>query len=100
MMPNPKVGTVTMDVARAVNETKAGRIEYRTEKKGALVQAGIGRVSFDSDKLRENLLALLESVLRAKPASAKGTYVKSIAVSSTMSPGVKIDPSVVALVTG
>lgn len=93
LMPNPKVGTVTMDVAGAVRELKAGRVEYRTEKKGALIQAGIGRVNFESEKLRENFMALFEAVLRAKPASAKGTYIRTIAISSTMSPSVKIDPN-------
>jgi large subunit ribosomal protein L1 len=96
LMPNPKVGTVTMDIARAVKEMKAGRVEYRTEKKGALIQAGIGRVNFEVEQLKENFLALLESILKSKPSGAKGTYVKQIAISSTMSPGIKIDPSVVA----
>jgi large subunit ribosomal protein L1 len=93
LMPNPKVGTVTMDVAGAVQELKAGRVEYRTEKKGALIHAGIGRVSFESDKLKENFLALLDAVLKAKPSSAKGTYIKTIALSTTMSPVVKVDTS-------
>jgi large subunit ribosomal protein L1 len=94
LMPNPKVGTVTMDVASAVRELKAGRVEYRTEKKGALIHAGIGRVNFESTKLQANFLALLDAVIKAKPASAKGTYIKSIALSSTMSPVVKVDPNV------
>ena len=93
LMPNPKVGTVTFNVAHAVNELKAGRVEYRTEKKGALIQSAIGRVSFTDEQLKENLLALLDSVIRAKPATAKGTYVRTITLSATMSPGVKIDPA-------
>jgi large subunit ribosomal protein L1 len=93
LMPNPKVGTVTMDVTKAVQETKAGRVEFRTEKKGGLIQCGIGRVSFEPEKLKENFMALMESVLRAKPSSAKGAYIKAVAVSSTMSPGIKVDPN-------
>ena len=92
LMPNPKVGTVTMDVARAVKEMKAGRVEYRTEKKGALIHAGIGRTDFSTEKLKENFVALLDAILKAKPASAKGTYIKSISLSATMSPGINIDP--------
>lgn len=93
LMPNPKVGTVTFNVAHAVNEVKAGRVEYRTEKKGALIQSAIGRVGFSEDQLKENFLALLESVIRAKPSTAKGTYVRTITLSATMSPGIKIDPA-------
>jgi large subunit ribosomal protein L1 len=90
LMPNPKVGTVTMDVARAVKETKAGRVEFRVEKAG-IVHAPIGRVSFDADKLEENFRALMEVINKLKPATTKGVYVKSVTVSSTMSPGVKLD---------
>ena len=91
LMPNPKVGTVTMDVANAVKQAKAGKVQYRVEKAG-IVHAPIGKVSFDSQKLVENFNALLDALLKAKPATAKGTYVKGITVSSTMGPGVKIDP--------
>jgi large subunit ribosomal protein L1 len=90
-MPNPKVGTVTMDVARTVKEIKAGKVEFRVEKAG-IVHAPIGKASFGPDKLAENAHALLAAVLRAKPAAAKGNYLRSIAVSTTMGPGVKIDP--------
>jgi large subunit ribosomal protein L1 len=90
LMPNPKVGTVTMDVARAVRELKAGRIEFRTEKTG-IVHAPIGKVSFGPEKIRENLLALLETLHRLKPSTAKGRYFKSLTISSTMGPGIKLD---------
>lgn len=90
LMPNPKVGTVTMDVAKAVGELKAGRIEFRTEKTG-IVHAPIGKVSFGPEKLQQNLTALLETLHRLKPATAKGKYFKSVTVSSTMGPGIKLD---------
>ena len=90
LMPNPKVGTVTMDVARAVKETKAGRVEFRVEKAG-IVHAPIGRVSFDADKLADNFKAFIEVINKLKPATTKGVYIKSVTVSSTMSPGVKLD---------
>lgn len=90
LMPNPKVGTVTMDVAKAVRESKAGKVEYKVEKAG-IVHASLGRVSMESDKLTDNFKALFENILRQKPASSKGTYVKNVVVSSTMGPGVKID---------
>ena len=92
LMPNPKVGTVTTDVARAIQETKAGRVEFRVERAG-IIHAPIGRASFDADKLAYNFNALLEVLVKLKPATTKGTYVKSVTVSSTMSPGVKIDPT-------
>ena len=92
LMPNPKVGTVTTDVARAIQETKAGRVEFRVERAG-IIHAPIGRASFDADKLADNFNALLEVLVKLKPATTKGTYVKSVTVSSTMSPGVKIDPA-------
>jgi large subunit ribosomal protein L1 len=92
LMPNPKVGTVTMDVAKAVREAKAGKVEYKVEKAG-IIHVGIGKTSMDSEKLSENFKALFESILRAKPATAKGQYVKAITVSSTMGPGVKVDIS-------
>jgi large subunit ribosomal protein L1 len=90
-MPNPKAGTVTMDVARAVKELKAGKIEFRVDKAG-IVHAPIGKKSFAADHLAANLHAFMEAVLRAKPAAAKGTYVRSVTVSSTMGPGVRLDP--------
>ena len=90
LMPNPKVGTVTTDVARAVRELKGGRVEFRVEKAG-IVHAPIGKVSFGSQKLQENGRALLELLLKLKPSSAKGQYVKSITVSTTMGPGIKLD---------
>ncbi|MBQ9394771.1 MAG: 50S ribosomal protein L1 [Proteobacteria bacterium] len=94
LMPNPKVGTVTTDVARAIRETKAGRVEFRVERAG-IIHAPIGRVSFDSDKLAENFQALMEVLLKLRPATVKGAYVRSITLSSTMSPGVKLDTSIV-----
>lgn len=96
LMPNPKSGTVTMDVAKAVKEVKAGKIEFRVDKAG-IVHAGVGKVSFDAPKLVENVKAFLDAVLRAKPAAAKGQYVKSVYLSSTMSPSVKIKREEVAL---
>ena len=93
LMPNPKVGTVTTDVARAVKETKAGRVEFRVERAG-IIHAPIGRASFEASQLAENFTSLMEVLLKLKPASTKGMYVKSITVSSTMSPGVKIDTSI------
>jgi large subunit ribosomal protein L1 len=91
LMPNPKVGTVTMDVAKAVKELKAGKVEYRVEKAG-IVHVAIGKVSFGPEKLLENAQALLTSLIKAKPAAAKGNYLVSVAVASTMGPGVRIDP--------
>jgi large subunit ribosomal protein L1 len=91
LMPNPKVGTVTFDIAKAVRELKAGRVEFRVEKAG-IVHALVGKVSFGPDKLRENVHAMLETIVKLKPASAKGTYVKSITLSTTMGPGIKVDP--------
>jgi large subunit ribosomal protein L1 len=90
LMPNPKVGTVTMDVTRAVKESKAGKVEYKVEKAG-IIHAGIGKVSMESDKLVENFKALFENIMRQKPSTSKGVYVKNIVVSSTMGPGVKVD---------
>jgi len=91
LMPNPKVGTVTFDVANAVKELKAGKVEFRVEKAG-IVHSPVGKVSFGAEKLRENIMALLETIIKLKPAASKGTYIKSIALSSTMGAGVKIDP--------
>jgi large subunit ribosomal protein L1 len=90
LMPNPRVGTVTFDVAKAVQEVKAGKVDYRVDKAG-VVHAPIGKVSFGDQKLAENAHALVASILRAKPASAKGNYIRSVAVSSTMGPGIKVD---------
>jgi len=95
LMPNPKVGTVTMDVAKAVRELKAGRIEFRTEKTG-IVHAPVGKVSFGADKLKDNLMAMLETLQRLKPSTAKGKYFKSITLSSTMGPGIRLDTNQVA----
>lgn len=92
LMPNPKTGTVTMDVATAVKEIKAGKVEFRVDKTGN-VHAPIGRVSFDVEKLQENLEAFMDTVVRAKPSAAKGTYIRSVTVSSTMGPGFRIDPN-------
>ena len=94
LMPNPKVGTVTPDVAGAVKAAKGGAVEFRVEKAG-IVHAGIGKASFDAQKLAENIRAFADAVARAKPTGAKGTYIQRIAVSSTMGPGVKVDPSTV-----
>src|SRR5947207_2296298 len=91
MMPNPKIGTVTMDVANAVKGAKGGSVEFRVEKAG-IVQAGIGKASFSEDKLVANVKALADAVAKAKPAGAKGTYIQRVAVSSTMGPGVKVEP--------
>jgi large subunit ribosomal protein L1 len=90
LMPNPKTGTVTFDVATAVKETKAGKVEYRVDKTG-VIHVGVGKVSFEDDKLRENAKALLDAVVKAKPATAKGKYVKKVNLASTMSPGVLLD---------
>jgi large subunit ribosomal protein L1 len=90
LMPNPKTGTVTTDVAKAILEIKAGKVEYRVDKT-AIVHAPIGKVSFGPQKLLDNAKALIESVLKAKPPAAKGKYVRSIALSSTMGPGVRVD---------
>jgi len=93
LMPNPKTGTVTTDVGKAVTEFKGGRVEYRTERQGANVHVPIGKASFGADSLLANFRAVVEELQRVKPASAKGRYFKRVAVSSTMGPGVKIDPN-------
>jgi large subunit ribosomal protein L1 len=90
LMPNPKVGTVTFDISRAVNESKAGKVEFRVEKAG-IVHAPVGKLSFETVKLRENVQALVEALLKAKPSAAKGTYMKKISISSTMGPGIFLD---------
>jgi large subunit ribosomal protein L1 len=90
LMPNPKTGTVTLDVVKAVTELKAGKVEFRVDKTG-IIHCAVGKVSFDAEKLADNAKALISTVLRAKPATAKGRYVKNIVISSTMGPGVPID---------
>jgi len=90
-MPNPKSGTVTMDVARAIAETKAGKVEYRLDKTN-IVHCPIGKVSFGTEKLTENFNALANAIIKAKPAAAKGQYIRSAVVASTMGPGIKINP--------
>lgn len=92
LMPNPKTGTVTFDVANAVRESKAGKIEFRTDKAG-VVHAAIGKVSFDEEKLLENFYALMDAIVRAKPAAAKGQYVRSVTLSTTMGPGIRVNPA-------
>ena len=92
LMPNPKTGTVTPDVAKAVSDSKGGKIEYRTEKAG-IVQAPFGKASFTADKLAGNLVTLIDALNRAKPSTAKGTYMMSVTISSTMGPGISIDPT-------
>ena len=92
LMPNPKVGTVTFEVGRAVKELKAGRVEFKVEKTG-IVHTTVGKASFSPEKLKENVLALMDVIIRAKPASSKGTYLKSVAISTTMGPGIKLDPN-------
>jgi large subunit ribosomal protein L1 len=95
LMPNPKLGTVTFDVGRAVREAKAGKVEFRVDKAGN-IHVPVGKRSFDAGKLTANAMALIEAIVRAKPAAAKGTYLRTLSVSSTMSPGVKIDAQGVA----
>jgi large subunit ribosomal protein L1 len=95
LMPNPKTGTVTMDVAKAVKEVKAGKIDFKVDKAG-IIHAVIGKASFDAAKLSENANELLQTLVKLKPSTAKGAYVKSITISSTMSPAVKVDTRVVS----
>lgn len=90
LMPNPKVGTVTFEIGRAVQESKSGKVEYRVEKAG-IIHAPVGKVSFDVDKLKGNVVALMDALVKAKPATSKGTYLKKVSVSSTMGPGVNVD---------
>jgi large subunit ribosomal protein L1 len=98
LMPNPKVGTVTFDIARAVEEAKSGKVEYRVEKAG-IIHAPVGKVSFDVENLRGNLLALMDALVKAKPSTAKGTYLLKVSISSTMGPGLTLDiPEIQALV--
>ena len=95
MMPNPKVGTVTMDIAAAVKASKGGAVEFRVEKAG-IVQGGVGKVSFDADKIVENIRAFADAVIKAKPTGAKGNYVKKVSITSTMGPGIKLDLTEIA----
>ena len=90
LMPNPKTGTVTMEIGKAVEEVKAGKIDFKVDKYG-IIHAGIGKVSFEGEKIRENAFELIQTLLKLKPSAAKGTYIKSIYLSSTMSPGIQID---------
>lgn len=92
LMPNPKTGTVTFDVTKAINEIKAGKVEYRIDK-SSNIHVPIGKISFDDQKLIENFTTIYETMLKVKPSAAKGTYMKNVAVSSTMGPGVKVDAS-------
>jgi len=92
LMPNPKVGTVTMDVKKAVADAKGGAVEFRVEKAG-IVHAGVGKASFSEDQIRQNVKAFIDAVAKAKPSGAKGTFVKKVAISTTMGPGVRIDPA-------
>ena len=92
LMPNPKVGTVTPNVAEAVKAAKGGAVEFRVEKTGAIIHAGVGKASFDEEKLAENIKAFVDAIVKAKPSGAKGTYIKRIALSSTQGPGVRVDP--------
>ncbi|MEE4312839.1 MAG: 50S ribosomal protein L1 [candidate division KSB1 bacterium] len=92
LMPNPKSGTVTFDVGKAVQEVKAGKIEFRAERNG-IVHVGVGKLSFDGDKIRENIVAFMETIVRMKPASIKGQYLRSVTISSTMGPGIRLDRS-------
>ncbi|MBD8007143.1 50S ribosomal protein L1 [Bacillus norwichensis] len=96
LMPNPKTGTVTFDVEKAVNEIKAGKVEYRLDKAG-IIHVPIGKVSFEDEKLQENFTTIFDTILKAKPAAAKGTFMKNVSVTSTMGPGIKVDPSTVTV---
>ncbi len=99
LMPNPKTGTVTFDVAKAIKDIRAGKVEYRVEKAG-IVHVPVGKASFDEQKLVENARAVLESILKAKPSSSKGKYVKAVTASTTMGPGIKMDTALVEKITG
>jgi large subunit ribosomal protein L1 len=93
-MPNPKTGTVTMDVAKAVQEVKAGKIDFKVDKTG-IIHAGIGKISFDADKIVDNAHEIIQTLIKLKPTAAKGTYIKSIYLTSTMSPAIALDPKAV-----
>jgi large subunit ribosomal protein L1 len=94
LMPNPKTGTVTMDIAKAVTEIKSGKIDFKVDKTG-IIHAGIGKISFDADKIQENAHEIIQTLIKLKPTAAKGTYIKSIHLSSTMSPAIALDPKAV-----
>ena len=98
LMPNPKAGTVTFDIAKAIRDVQGGRVEFRVDRFG-IVHVAIGKASFDDDKLRDNFAALMEAIVRAKPAAAKGTYVKTVTLAATMGPGVRVDPTQAARLT-
>jgi len=99
LMPNPKTGTVTFDVAKAIKEIRAGKVEYRVEKAG-IVHVPVGKVSFDENKLADNAKAVLESILKAKPSSSKGKYLKNVTISTTMGPGIKMDIAAIEKIAG
>ena len=99
LMPNPKTGTVTFDIAKAMKEIRAGKVEYRVEKAG-IVHVPVGKASFDEKKLFENAKSVLDSILKAKPSSSKGKYLKAVAVSTTMGPGIKMDPLLIEKIAG
>jgi large subunit ribosomal protein L1 len=94
LMPTPKTGTVTFDVAKAIGDIRSGKVDYKVEKAG-IVHAPLGKASFEADKLKLNFMALLDALVKAKPSSAKGRYIRSVTLSSTMGPGIKLDPVVV-----
>jgi len=94
LMPNPKTGTVTMDVAKAVQEVKAGKIDFKVDKTG-IIHAGIGKISFEADKIVDNAHEIIQTLIKLKPTAAKGTYIKSIYLTSTMSPAIALDPKAV-----
>ena len=96
LMPNPKVGTVSMDIGKAVRDLKAGKVEFRNEKAG-IVHAPVGKLSFGPEKIKENVLSFIEGVVKTKPSSSKGTFLRGVALSATMSPGIRIDPSSVGI---
>jgi large subunit ribosomal protein L1 len=95
LMPNPKSGTVTFDVAKAVRDVQGGRVEFRVDRFG-IIHCAIGKVSFDDDRLRENFVAIMDAIVRAKPSSSKGTYIRTVTLATTMGPGVRVDPSAAA----
>jgi large subunit ribosomal protein L1 len=94
-MPNPKAGTVTFDIAKAIRDVQGGRVEFRVDRAG-IIHAAIGKASFDDSKLRDNFAALMDAIVRAKPSAAKGTYVKTVTLAATMGPGVAVDPAAAA----
>ncbi|MDH5527722.1 MAG: 50S ribosomal protein L1 [Nitrospirota bacterium] len=99
MMPSPKTGTVTFDVAKVIADIRSGKVDYKVEKAG-IVHAPVGKASFEADRLRQNFMALLDSIVKAKPSSAKGRYIQSVSIASTMGPGIKLDPVAVGKLVG